>query len=634
MRNIYVVLIISLIYSRASAQNEHVLAKNPNVITGKLIGITNASGKGNTIPEVQARDLYGIIRKDRRVENDEYKPTLRFKESPDFKDNAAQQGGGINPTPAAPSTGLNFDGLGYTSVCPADPTLAVGPNHILQMINGGSGAYVKVWNKSGTVVLNQIYMDAITGKGGLGDPIALYDNLADRFVITEFANSPETGSEGLIIAVSQSSDPTSTWYTYYFATSPTTLFPDYPKFSVWPTAYYCKTNNFNGNSYSGASIWAFDRTKMLAGNATATVQVFSMGTLDKYYTMCPVGLSGGSVQAGDENGLFAYMNDNGFVGGGASDSIGLVQCNINFTTPSSSSITAKASFAVTSFSPAAPNITQPAGGQALDGLDYRIMNQPQYRNFGGASQSIVLCHLATSSRVAGVRWYELKKTTANWTLNQQSTYSPSGDHRFMSSININAAGDIGLMYNVSSKNVYPSIRFTGRLAGQALNTMTIAETTLIAGTKSSNCFSRYGDYNHVVVDPSGNSFWGTGMYNKASSWSTRVANFSLNGTLPLIAPDPLKSPLVSADVLHQYENKTLVSETGIYPIPATSELNVRLNKADQSILTVTDVKGSVLTEFNTASTDNKINIAKLSSGMYFLKITSGTLTESYKFIKE
>ena len=638
MKKLLSLVTFLFIYVGLSAQNEHVLAKNPTIINGKLIGITNASVKGNPIPEVLARDMFGIIRKDKRVENDEYKPTLRFKENPDFVDKSVQQGGGgINPTPAAVSLGTNYDGQGYSQVCPADPSLAVGLNHVLQMINGGSGALLQIWNKTGTSILAQKYMDAITGIGGLGDPIALYDALANRFLITEFANKPETGSEGLIISVSQTPDPTGNWFTYYFPTVPNTLFPDYPKFSVWSTGYYCKTNNFTGNTYSGAYIWAFDRTAMLAGSANASVQVFSMGTKDKFYTMCPVGLSGGSILAGDENGLFAYMNDNGFVGGGPVDSIGLVQCNVNFVTASLSTVTLKANFAVTSFSPAGPNITQPAGGQALDPLDYRIMNQPQYRNLG-TSQSIVLSHLVTTSRVAGVRWYELKKTGTAWTLNQQSTYSPTNDHRFMSSININATGDIGLIYNVSSKSVYPSIKFTGRLVGDPLNSMTIAETSIINGTKVSSCLGRYGDYNHVVVDPnSGNSFWATGMYNKASSWSTRIANFSLNGIIPLIGNNPLENALVSSDVpnlVNQFENKSLISAAGIYPIPATNELNVRLNKADKSQLTITDVRGALISEVTSSSLDNKLNIAKLASGIYLLKVTTGLVTESFKFIKE
>lgn len=627
MKKINSLLVLLFVAAAANAQ-DNVLARNPEVTVGKLVRVANPFSKAPGITDVLARNERGIIFKDGQVENDEYTPPVLFKDKAVGKDDAAQTALAPAATLAAATIGSNFDGMGYTSVCPADPTLAVGPNHTLQMINGGSGAYLKVWNKSGTQLLAQTYMDAITGKGGLGDPVALYDQLADRFVITEFANKSETGSEGLVIAVSKTNDPTGLWSVYFFTY---TLFPDYPKFALWNNAYYCKTNDFQRNRYKGATIWAFDRTAMINGAATAAVQKFSLGTANKYYSMAPVGLSGSTTAPAGSGGLFAYLNDNTW-SGSATDSIGLVECKVNFVTPASSVVVAKASLAVAANSISAPTITQPAGGQSLDALANRVMNQPQYRNFG-TSESIVLTYLVNSGGVAGARWYELKKPSTNWVVNQQGTYQPDANHRFMASININAAGDIGLSYNVSSTSVYPSLRFTGRLACDPLNTMTIAEGTIIAGTASSNCVNRYGDYNHLTVDPSDNStFWMTGMYNKASSWSTRVGSFNL-GTCGVAAP-VLGGASPNNDIPLVTE-QPIVSDAGIYPVPATNVLNVLMNKiAANAVLSILDVKGAVVMEVKTASISNKINISKLLPGVYMLKITSLGKTEMHKFIKE
>ena len=96
----------------------------------------------------------------------------------------------------------------------------------------------------------------------------------------------------------------------------------------------------------------------------------------------------------------------------------------------------------------------------------------------------------------------------------------------MGAIAINAAGDIGLAYNVSSGSVFPSIRYTGRLASDPLGQMTFAETSIVAGS-SRNGSNRYGDYNSLDVDPVTGDFWGTAKYNTNIAWSTRIFRFSL-----------------------------------------------------------------------------------------------------------
>jgi len=267
-----------------------VLAKNPVIIKGSLIKTTKALRdfklSDKAIPDVKVRDEDGIVGKDESFEEGEerelYPSSKIFNEDPALQKNYPN-----NPhlqKQLSRAINTNFNGMGYQPLNPPDPTLCVGPNHVIQMINGSSGALFKVFNKSGTQVVAQTYLDAITGKGGLGDPIALYDQLADRFVLTEFANKPETGTEGLIMAVSKTSDPAGQWNVYFFSTG--TTFPDYPKFSVWPDAYYGTTNDFaNGSSYSGSAVYAFDRAAMIAGNATASMQKFVLGTASKYFAM-------------------------------------------------------------------------------------------------------------------------------------------------------------------------------------------------------------------------------------------------------------------------------------------------------------------------------------------------------------
>ncbi|MEP6846980.1 MAG: hypothetical protein ABI861_13295, partial [Panacibacter sp.] len=501
---------------------ESLIAKNPVIITGKLIRITKAlrdfGPADKSIPDVRVRDEDGIIGKDEAFEEGS-EPTL-YPPAEIFREDPALQ----KSYPSIPHrqqaidraiTG-NFAGMPYQPLNPPDPTMCVGPNHVIQMINGASGALFKVYNKSGGQVVAQTYLDAITGKGGLGDPIALYDQLADRFILTEFANKPETGTEGLIIAITATGDPAGQWYVYFFSTGNT--FPDYPKFSVWPDAYYGTTNDFaNGSTYSGSSVYAFDRVKMLAGNGTATMQKFTLGTTSKFFSMSPVSLEGNSLPPAGTGGLIAYMADDAWTSTTADgDSIGILEFKVDFSTPSNSRVTTKASLATVAYksdicsTTRGQCITQPGTSTKLEALHQKIMNKPIYRNFAGY-EGIVLSHVVDKgSNISGVRWYELRKSTGNWSVYQQSTYAPDNTHRWLPGICYDVYGNIGLAYNVSSSatSVYPGARYTGRKECDALNTMTYSEDVISAGT-ASNASTRYGDYNELVCDPDGVTFWFT-----------------------------------------------------------------------------------------------------------------------------
>ena len=542
-------LLLFVILSNTTIAQEKVIARNPEVITGQLIRVTKPLSKmtpaDKLIPDVPVRDLNGIIGKDEEFEEGEAAPNFGSSSN---SDGALQHSYPNNPHS---NNGLNraivsnFNGIGYQPLNPPDPTMCAGPNHIIQMINGSSGALFKVFNKTGGQVVAQTYLDAITGKGGLGDPIALYDQLADRFVLLEFANKPENGNqEGLVIAVTQTSDPAGAWYVYFFPYGNT--FPDYPKLSVWNDAYYATTNDFaNGSSYSGSSAWAFDRSKMIAGNVSATAQRFTLGSTNKHFSMCPVLLQGTTLPPAGTGGLIAYMQDDAWTAAADLDSIGMFEFNVNFTTPASTVITTKVSLNTAAYKSDVCSatrgqcITQPGTSIKVEALHQKIQNQPVYRRFAGY-EGIVMAHAVDKgSNIAGVRWYELRKTTGNWSINQQSTYAPDNTNRFLPGVCYDSYGNIALAYNVSSSatGVYPGARYTGRKECDPLNTLTYSEDVLIAGS-ASNSSTRYGDYNHLVCDPDGVTFWFTCEYNVASTWSTRISSFTLDPCIPPVCGDP------------------------------------------------------------------------------------------------
>jgi len=438
-----------------------------------------------------------------------------------------------------------LDGQGFSNINPADPSIAVGPNHIIQMINGNNGSAIfSIYDKSGNTVFPQTYMDQLPGSSynGGGDCIAWYDQLTDRFIMSEFGDSSKTGIKmnSLIVAVSASNDPTGAWFIYEFYCDP--FFPDYPKFGNWHDAWYGVTRDFS-DQYLGNSVWAFDKNKMISGDANPTVQRLRLTDPDnKFNALVPVTLIGNNPAPSGSPGMFLYYNDDVLtVSPSDVDSIGMISFKVDFTDPTKSIVKTEKNFAVASFNSIVcsnRNCATSPGPQGYDVVSNRIMHKPGFRNFG-TYQSIVANHTVdvNGNGLSGIRWYELRNTSG-WNLYQQGSYAPQSlsacnpnnlRHRFMGSIMQNGKGQIALAYNFSSKTDFASIAFTGRNQFDPLNQMAYEETIIKKGTGYGTSANRWGDYNDMVPDPSNDSvFWFTGMIgNTANTWSTTLSSFYL-----------------------------------------------------------------------------------------------------------
>ena len=462
--------------------------------------------------------------------------------------NSAVSGAPSSSTsPAMPATGLNFDGIGngftgpqgtYTvNSAPPDTNLAVGPNHVVEIVNTAFA----IFNKSGTAVYGPVPINTIwSGFGGNcqtdndGDPIAKYDPVADRWVLSQFAVTAPNPDYLQCVAVSQTPDPTGSYYRYSFSYG--NQFPDYPKMSVWPDAYYITFNMFNaaGTTFLGGEACAYDRARMLTG-AAATQQCFSLGTA--FGGLLPSDLDGSRPPAaGSPNYIVAD--------GAAANQLAYWQFHTDWTTPANTTLTGPTTLATAAFATPCNGtggtcVPQSGTTQQLDTLGDRLMYRLAYRNFGD-HEALVVNRSVTSGSSTGIRWYELRTGAGN-SLNifQQGTYAPDANHRWMGSIAQDQAGDMGLGFSVSSSSLHPAIRYTGRLPGDPAGTMTQGEGTIIAGAGSQTAtLSRWGDYSAMAVDPlDGCTFWYANEYipaNGSFNWRTRIATFKFPscGTAP------------------------------------------------------------------------------------------------------
>lgn len=431
---------------------------------------------------------------------------------------------------AQPAIVAEFDGIPATGYAPPDTMGAVGKNHYIQMTNVAFAIFDKKGQRlAGPARINSVW----SGFGGpcesenAGDPVARYDQLADRWLISQFAIEEHFQC----IAISRGPDPVSDgWFLYAFPTvaaDGTPVTPDYPKISVWPDGYYMGTQR--GFPGGGLDVWVFERDKMLKGQQARQVH-FNVGAPSLF--LMPSDFDGPAPPAGSPNIFIRHVDGEQF---GGQDRLELYDLAVNWTDPSKSTFKLGSKIATSPFTAMLCSdvfsgncVVQPGTGVKLETLPAWIMWRLQYRNFG-THETLVTNHTvnADGHDRAGIRWYELRRQPGgSWTKYQEGTHSPDGTHRWMGSIAMDKAGNIALGYSASSATVHPSIRLASRRPGDPLGTLA-GEMTLVDGKGSQTSpSSRWGDYSSMDVDPvEACTFWYTTEYYGATSevgWRTRV----------------------------------------------------------------------------------------------------------------
>jgi hypothetical protein len=486
------------------------------------------------------------------------------------------------PTALAPSSIANFDGVNNRNlVLPPDTNGDIGPNHYVQWVNLSFAIY----DRAGGILVGPADGRTIwQGFGGPcatrndGDPIVLYDHLADRWLMSQFAlpNYPN-GPFYQCIAISQTGDPTGAYHRYQFSFS---KLNDYPKFGVWPDGYYMSINQFTcsllGCSWAGQGVAAFPREAMLHG-AAASMIYFDLASADPNLGgMLPSDLDGPAPPSGSPN-YYAQFDDDAW--GYSPDQLQIWEFRANWSNPSTSTFTKGAELATAAFDSNMCNysrgcITQGGTSRRLDAIADRLMYRLQYRNFG-THETLVTNHTVdvNGSDQAGVRWYEIRRPSgASWSVAQQGTFAPDANSRWMGSAAMDARGNLAIGYNIASSTLFPRIGFTGRRPSDPAGQMTMGEGDMQVGTGGqTSTSSRWGDYSLLAVDPTdGCTFWFTTEYYAASStsgWRTRIGSFRIDcgGTpdpVPPNAPGNLDAAAVSSSSITLNWTDNSNDETG------------------------------------------------------------------------
>jgi cytochrome c oxidase assembly protein Cox11 len=453
---------------------------------------------------------------------------------------------------AIPTLGQNFEAdgvdLGGLGGDPSDSEGSVGKTQFVEWINTS----ITVWNKStgmlesGPVPGSQLFAvlgptnDCVTTNDG--DPIALYDKAAQRWILAQFAVGKNTTSHpsSECVAVSATSDATGNYHLYQFTYS---NFDDYPKIGVWSDKYLINYNMFAPPTMAGGApgnfvadeMCAFDRANMLAGNPAkqACASIPFSPTTGGEFTLLPSDVDGSTPPPGGEGGFFLDVFD-------SADLHLYTVTSANYST-GVLSLSGPTTISVTPFTfPCNGGRTcipqNDGGANPLDSLGDRLMYRLAYRNFGN-HETLMASHTVdvtgTGTGQTGVRWYEIRNPAGTPSVFQTGTFAPADSkYRWMSSVAMDKNGDIAAGYSVSSTTSDPSIFIATRAPSDSAGTLG-NETLIQTGTGATQVDSRWGDYSALTVDPGDDcTMWYINQYLTTSgqfNWNTRIASFTMAG---------------------------------------------------------------------------------------------------------
>lgn len=492
---------------------------------------------------------------------------------------------------APPLVVASFDGLGAgftgpqgtaTLRNPSDNTLAVGRDHIVQIVNSRMAIYSKkgkTFDTTGKVLYGPVPTNNVfRGFGGPcelrnnGDAVVRYDQLADRWLIVmpiftrgpvrdSLAGkpgapeklyepppppppapgdtqrpgrggrgaAPTEGSFAMCYAVSVGPDPFGAYYRYEF---PRALFPDYPRPAVWPDGYYVPSST--GDDVIQKHACVVDRAKLLKGeDATEQCVIIDgvnfLNNVDLDGKRLPPPGAPNIMLAAGGTQLKKVMEDDG---------IYAWNFHVDWKNPSKTKVDGPVKIPVAPYHYLCDGqltncVSQPGTDRRLDAQGDKIMSRVVYRRVG-EHESIVAAHsVNTTAGGGGVRWYELRLDRERKpVLYQQGTYAPGGDYRWMASPAMDAKGNIGIGYSFGGAPNFAGQRFAARLAGDSRGKLTLREAVLVNGDGAQTNTLRWEDYTQTAVDPSDDcTIWYVGDYVKkdAPSYSSRIGAFRMPG---------------------------------------------------------------------------------------------------------
>jgi hypothetical protein len=445
--------------------------------------------------------------------------------------------------------GTSFDGIGENGYVPSDSNLSVGScaasdcnGTVTEQIVEIANVEYAIYGSSGNVLLSPAPIHTIfhgfttsmcsTVDGG--DPIALFDAIDQRWIISQLAYPTNLNNNHLCIAISTTSDAAGSYNLYDLSFG--VNFPDYPKLAVWSdgssyAGIYLSTNIFyGGNTFIGAAGCAIPLSYVKNPPASgSSISIACFGPNSATYNLLPAGLEGASTATPGTPGLYLQFVN---TGGASGNTLNLYKFQWS---GSSGTLAGPTPISVPEFHEACGGsacVSQYGTREKLDSLGDRLMYRLSYL---ATYDQLVVNHsvqISSSTSQTGVRWYVIQHPGGTPNIYDAGTFAPNGSYRWMGSVAQDRNGDLGLGYSTSSSSAHPGVAVTGRTPGDSSNKLE-PETQVFTGPGSQTSTNRWGDYTSTSVAPDGCTFWYVDQYiGSGGAWKTRIANFKFTGCAP------------------------------------------------------------------------------------------------------
>ncbi|HEX9340467.1 MAG TPA: hypothetical protein VF992_04775 [Thermoplasmata archaeon] len=424
----------------------------------------------------------------------------------------ADSSGPVGPRAAVPVTsfeGLIFGANGpYTNrYVPPDVQVAAGPNHVVEMVN----ALGRIWTKQGTV-LETFTLHTFFGVAStdfISDPKVRFDGSGGRW----FATIADVTTASILLEVSTSDDPTSTWNPYAFLASAGCA--DQPLLGISDDTVVLSANDFSSctvrnPSYVGVEYWVVNKADLLGG---ATARFSRFGPDSSRFSLQPAHAFSSTT---------AYL-----VTAGSGLTTILAVFAVTGVPPGTVSI-AEHDLAIR---PTAgpPSASQAGSNGALDTGDARVEDA-----FWDAGRLwVALNDACIPSGDVGTRSCVrlIEVDTGTWAVEQDFDFGITDKYVFYPALRTDGGGRLFVVFGFSSSTEYPGVMVAIRSASDPPDSLGAPQVIrrgdgpVVTGCSGSRC--RYGDYFGAGRDPSDPEIvWVAGEYGATAGWATYIAAMS------------------------------------------------------------------------------------------------------------
>ncbi len=523
-----IVVFIASIFNVAVAQNQYKPLKGTTP-AGSITNISalppSSGGQGiNKMIPLHAAPPYSAavkIYQQRQAASS----TLRASEEID-KSAAKLNGLKNNSVRSIQSSTLNenFQGITQTNSAPPDPVIAVGPTYVLTAVNLSFAVY----NKSGTKISQTDFSSLFGSKANgvnLSDPKVIYDQYSQRYIMLVIGYSAANKKGVYLIAVSQSSNPTGSWYTYSSdatldGTTATTYGPDYPGLGYDGNAVYVTSNQWSnyteGNTFEYAKIRIFKKSQLYA-DSSLTYSDF-VGMSDSYgtvFTIKPAHHFGTTSSA-------YLLNTERF--GASSVTLWRIDNPLNSPT-----LTEQAAISISSYSSNNPyNLAPQKGSSIMIEGDNSETQDVVWQN-GSLYAAFADLHNWGSGTVEAIHYIKIDVSTNTSVID--ALYGADGYYYTYPNIYVDAYGDIAMVFCITSSSEYAGVHWTYRTptdnSAKSSQSLQDGLGSYTVSWAMRNGDMRWGDYSGICLDASSdNQVWFCGEWATSSnSWSTQIGSF-------------------------------------------------------------------------------------------------------------